>query len=88
MNIDPDKKYAIFHAPYIAIPIERVADVINNAVFVDRNYDRVGGLQEFILAKAQGTEACFITGEEIIASSTAHRLRQDQQERIDGYVRP
>jgi len=78
MNIDPDKKYAIFHAPYIAIPVDKVANFIDEAIIVTKEYSSIERIVQHSVMEIQTMDATIISGEQIIADSTAHRMTKDR----------
>lgn len=75
MEIDPNKKYAIVPTHHMAIPLDKLADLMTNAMSIERVYEANHGYR-FSLLKSQQLEMIIVDGEQIIADTAIKRMSE------------
>ena len=77
MEIDPNKKYAIVPTHHMAIPLEQLADLMANAMSIERGYESNHGYR-FSLLKSQQIETIIIDGDQILADTAIARMSENK----------
>lgn len=75
MEIDPNKKYAIVPTHHMAIPLDKLSDLMANAMSIDRGYESNHGYR-FSLLKSQQLEMVIVDGEQILADTAIKRMSE------------
>lgn len=73
MEIDPNKKYAIVPTHHMAIPLDKLADLMANAMSIERGYESNHGYR-FSLINSQQLEMIIVDGEQILADTAIKRM--------------
>lgn len=77
MEIDPNKKYAIVPVHHMAIPLEKLDDLMANAVSIERGYESNHGYR-FSLIRSQQIETIIIDGDQILADTAIARMSENK----------
>lgn len=75
MEIDPNKKYAIVPIHHMAIPLDKLAEIVDKAVAIERGYESNHGYR-FSLLKTQQLEMVIVDGEQILADTAIKRMSE------------
>ena len=77
MEIDPNKKYAIVPVHHMAIPLEQLADLMANAMSIERGYESNHGYR-FALINSQQIEMVIVDGEQILTDTAIARMSENK----------
>ena len=75
MEIDPNKKYAIVPVHHMAIPLEKLAELVKGAINIEKGYESNHGYRFYISPITQ-LEIQIIEGEQIIADTAIKRMSE------------
>jgi len=75
MEIDPNKKYAIVPMNQIAIPLEKLADLMEHGIAIERGYESGHGYR-FSIETAQQKEIMIVEGEQILTDTAIKRMSE------------